>query len=105
MLIRRVLLRGLSNPNSSSPDSFGRSSFLTVPMSWSSKHTKSTRRVAVVRTVRCGFALAALLMLMGSANAQQAWCPGNRVVHVLVGRDEYWIPTRYDPHFEVDEGE
>jgi hypothetical protein len=41
---------------------------------------------------------------MGSANAQQEWCPGNHVVHVLVGRDEYWIPTRYDPHFEVDEG-
>jgi hypothetical protein len=55
--------------------------------------------------MQCGFALASLLMLTGSANAQQEWCPGNRVVHVLVGRDEYWIPTRYDPHFEVDEGE
>ena len=55
--------------------------------------------------VNCGFALIAMLTLMGSANAQQGWCLENRVVHVLVGRDEYWIPTRYNPHFEVDEGE
>lgn len=54
---------------------------------------------------QCCFALCLLLMLTGSANAQQKWCPENRVVHVLVGRDEYWIPTRYNPHFEVDEGE
>ena len=55
--------------------------------------------------VKCAFAVMSLLTLVGSANAQQEWCPGSRVVHVLVGRDEYWIPTRYNPHFDIDEGE
>src|SRR5258706_14716532 len=55
--------------------------------------------------VNCGFAIMSLLTFMGPANAQQEWCPGNRVVHVLVGRDEFWIPTRYNPYFSIDEGE
>jgi hypothetical protein len=55
--------------------------------------------------VTCGLVVMLISMLMSPANAQQKWCPTNRVFHVLVGRDEYWIPTRYNPHFDVDEGE
>jgi hypothetical protein len=54
---------------------------------------------------RAALALAAVFALNAPAHAQDTPCKQPQAIHISIGDDEYWIPTRQGPKLAADEGE
>jgi len=54
---------------------------------------------------RTALALAAVFAFHAPAYAQDAPCKQAQAIHVAIGGDDYWIPSRQGPKLQADDGE